>query len=190
MSDLRTAEMLLPILQQAFEKYQQNAGFPAAIVNVSEQALYLFIKNEFACKYPVSTSRHGVGQKKGSNKTPVGIHCVKEKIGADAEFGEIFLSRKPTNSYTVIEHQAVCTEVDCIATRILWLEGLEEGINKGHDTEGDNVDSYMRYIYIHGTNEEGLIGQPASIGCIRMKNADIIDLFEKLFVSSLVIIEN
>ena len=102
MSDSIIAEKLLPLLQQACEKYPQHAEFPAAIVSVSEQALYLFIKNEFVCKYSVSTSRHGVGQKEGSNKTPVGVHCVKEKIGADAEFGEIFLSREPTNSFAAL----------------------------------------------------------------------------------------
>jgi hypothetical protein len=180
---------LLPILQQACEKYPQHADFPAAIVSVSKQALYLFIKGSFVCSYPVSTSRNGVGQKEGSYQTPIGIHCVEEKIGADAEFAEIFLSRERTNSFASIENGAVCTEVECITSRILWLAGLEEGINKSKSPDGHNVDSYQRYIYIHGTHEEGLIGQTASIGCVRMKNADVIDLFDKLFVSSLVIIK-
>ncbi len=189
MSDHKTAEKLLPLLQQACEIYPQHADFPAAIISVSEQVLYLFIKGSFACSYPVSTSRNGVGQKEGSYQTPIGIHCVEEKIGTDAEFAEIFLSRERTNSFASIEHEAVCTEVECITSRILWLSGLEEGVNKAKSPEGYNVDSYQRYIYIHGTHEEGLIGQTASIGCVRMKNADVIDLFEKLFVSSLVIIK-
>ncbi|MBT8113180.1 MAG: L,D-transpeptidase [Gammaproteobacteria bacterium] len=189
MPDSKTAEKLLPILQQACEKYPQHADFPAAIVSVSEQALYLFIKGAFVCSYPVSTSRNGIGQEEGSNQTPIGIHYVKEKIGADAEFAEIFLYREQTNSFASIEHEAICTEVECITSRILWLAGLEEGVNKAKSSEGHNVDSYQRYIYIHGTHEEGLIGQAASIGCVRMKNADVIDLFEKLFISSLVIIK-
>ncbi len=190
MSDSKTTEKLSPLLQLACEKYPQHAGFPAAIVNIKEQVLYLFENNKFVCSYPVSTSRHGVGQQEGSYQTPIGIHCVKEKIGAEAEIAEIFLSRERTNSFASIEHEAVCTEVECITSRILWLAGLENGINKAKNAQGQNVDSYERYIYIHGTDEEGLIGQAASIGCVRMKNEDVIDLFEKLFVSSLVIIKD
>lgn len=189
MPDSKTTEELLHILQQACEKYPQHASFPAAIVSIEEQALYLFENNKFVCSYPVSTSRHGVGQQEDSNQTPIGVHCVKEKIGAEAECAEIFLSRETTNSIAAIEHEAISTDIECITSRILWLTGLEEGINKGKSAEGQNVDSFERYIYIHGTHEEGLIGQAASIGCIRMKNAEVIDLFEKLFISSLVIIK-
>ncbi|MGH1536920.1 MAG: L,D-transpeptidase family protein [Gammaproteobacteria bacterium] len=190
MSDSKAAEKLLPLLQQTCEKYPQHAEFPVAIISISEQTLYLYVKQKFVCSYPVSTSRYGIGQEEGTFKTPIGVHCIKEKIGENAEFAEIFLSREPTNSLATIEHTAVCTEVDCITSRILWLQGLEEGVNKNCNDEGCNVDSYSRYIYIHGTHEEGLIGQVASIGCIRMKNTDVIDLYEKLFISSLVIIKN
>ena len=189
MFDSKSAEKLLPALQRASEQFPQHAGFPAAIVSVSEQILFLYVKGLFVRSYPVSTSRHGPGQQEGSYQTPIGIHCVKEKIGAEAEFAEIFLSRERTNSFASLEHEAVCTEIECITSRILWLAGLEEGINKANNSQGQSVDSYERYIYIHGTHEEGLIGQTASIGCVRMKNADVIDLFEKLFVSSLVIIK-
>lgn len=189
MSESNTAEQLLPLLEQANEKYSLHAGLPAAIVKVSTQQLYLYEMHKFICAYPVSTSRHGIGQQEGSNKTPIGVHCVKEKIGAKADLAEIFLSRERTHSHATIEHSAVCTEVECITSRILWLTGLEEGINKGQDCEGQNVDSYARYIYIHGTHEEGLIGQAASIGCVRMRNKDVIDLFEHLVISSLVIIK-
>ncbi len=190
MSDSKSAEKLLPLLQQAREQYPQYVDFATAIASGSEQTLSLFEKDSFVCSYPVSTSRHGVGQQEGSYQTPIGVHCIKEKIGAEAEYAEIFLSRVRTNSLASIEHEAVCTEVECITSRILWLEGLEEGFNKAKNSEGHNVDSYERYIYIHGTHEEGLIGQAASIGCVRMKNADVIDLFDKLLVSSLVIIKN
>ena len=189
MPDSKTTEELLQILQQACEKYPQHASFPAAIVSIEEQILYLFENNNFVGSYPVSTSRHGVGQREDSKQTPIGIHCVKEKIGADAEYAEIFISRETTNSIASIEHEAICTDIDCITSRILWLTGLEEGVNKGKGADGQNVDSFERYIYIHGTQEEGLIGQTASIGCVRMKNADVIDLFDKLFTSSLVIIK-
>ncbi len=189
-SNEKTAEKLLPVLQQACEQYPQHAEYPAAIVKVGEQALYLFIDNKYFTKYSVSTSRHGVGQLEGSYQTPLGVHCVKEKIGASANLGEIFVSREPCKSIAVIEHDAVCTEKECITSRILWLSGLEQGFNKGLNTEGKCVDSHDRFIYIHGTHEEGLIGQAASIGCVRMKNKDVIDLFDHLQLSSLVIIEN
>jgi len=189
MSSAKTAEKLLPLLQQACEKYPQHAEYPVAIVSTNEQALYLYVKGSFVCNYSISTSRHGVGQQQGSYQTPLGTHYVKEKIGADAEFAEIFLSRERTNSIASIQHKAVCTQEECITSRILWLSGLEEGVNKAKDAEGYNVDSYERYIYIHGTHEEGLVGQAASIGCIRMKNEDVIDLYENLLVSSLVIIK-
>jgi len=190
MSDSKAAEKLLSSLQQAREKFPQYAEFPAAIITISEQTLYLFINNKLVGKYPVSTSRHGVGQEEGSFKTPLGVHCIKEKIGGDAELAEIFLSRERTNALATIETEAVCTDIECITSRILWLTGLEEGVNKSLNADGQIVDSYERYIYIHGTHEEGLIGQAASIGCIRMKNTDVVDLFGKLHVSSLVIIQD
>lgn len=189
MSDSKTTEELLSLLQTACEKHPQHASFPAAIVSIEEQVIYLFENKKYVCSYPVSTSRYGVGQQEGSNQTPIGIHCVKEKIGAEAEFAEIFLSRETTNSIATIEHEAICTDIECITSRILWLTGLEEGVNKDKNADRHNVDSFERYIYIHGTHEEGLIGQAASIGCVRMKNTDVIDLFEKLYISSLVIIK-
>ncbi len=190
MSDNKTAEELLPILQQTCEKYPLHAGFPAAIVKVNEQNLFLFEKNKLIAEYPVSTSRYGVGQIEGSYMTPLGVHYVQEKIGAQSKCGEIFLSREPTHTMVNIEHNAVSTDKECITSRILWLSGMEEGFNKGINSAGECVDSYERYIYIHGTHEEGLIGQVASIGCVRMKNIDVIDLFDRLVLSSLVIILN
>jgi len=188
MLDTKAAEKLLPLLQLACKNYPQHAEYPAAIIKVSEQSLYVFKNDECIAQYPVSTSRYGVGQAQESNQTPLGVHSVKEKIGGNAKPGEIFISRQPTNNTAAIEHNAVCTNEECITSRILWLSGMEQGINKGHRPNGVCVDSYERYIYIHGTHEEGLIGQTASIGCIRMKNADVIDLYNLLMISSLVII--
>ena len=188
MTDTESVEELLKTLQQVCKHHPKYAGYPAAIVKIDKQTLYLFENNQCTKKYSISTSRFGVGQEEGSNQTPVGVHCVQEKIGGKANPGEIFLSRQHTNKLAKIEHEAVCAE-ECITSRILWLSGLETGINKGYNDEGKCVDSYDRFIYIHGTHEEGLIGQPASIGCVRMKNNDVIDLFDRLEVSSLVIIE-
>ena len=177
------AKQLYPLLRKVCDRYPQHAEFPAAIVQISRQRLYVFTDGEYVCEYPVSTSRFGIGQVEGSFKTPLGIHCVQEKIGGDAQFSDIFEARKNTHKQATIEHEKICTDEECITSRILWLSGLEEGINKGA-----GVDSHARYIYIHGTHEEGLIGQPASEGCIRMKNQDVIDLYEHLKISSLVII--
>ncbi len=190
MREAKAVEELLSTLKQSCEKFPQHADLPAAIVKVGEQELYLFSEQILIATYPVSTSRYGVGQEEGSNQTPLGVHFIQEKIGGKAAPCEIFLSRKPTNSIAEVESQAISTNKDCITSRILWLSGLEAGFNSGNNAEGICVDSAQRYIYIHGTHEEGLIGQEASIGCVRMKNEDVIDVFKYLKVSSLVIIEN
>ena len=190
MSDNQSAEMLLPVLEQAYKQYPQHAELPAAIVKISEQKLYLFHNQQFVRQYSISTSRYGVGQEESTNKTPLGVHCVKEKIGDGAQPCEIFLSRESSGEIASIEYKAQGTDYDCITSRILWLSGLEPGVNLGFNSDGHCVDSYQRYIYIHGTHEEGLIGQTASIGCIRMKNEDVIELFDQLKTSSLVVIES
>lgn len=189
MSDIHSAEMLLPVLQQACKKYPQHEEFPAAIVKISEQALYLFNHQKCVAKYSVSTSRYGEGQEEGTYKTPLGVHCVREKIGEGVKPCEIFSSREPSGNIACIELKEVSTDEDHITSRILWLSGLEPSVNQGKNSKGICVDSYERFIYIHGTHEEGLIGQPASIGCVRMKNEDVIHVFDQLSVSSIVIIE-
>ncbi len=113
--------------------------------------------------FPVSTSRFGLGTEPGSLHTPLGRFRVGETIGAGAELGAIFESRRPTGGNGL--HSAAD---DLVLTRILWLEGAET----------DNANTRDRYIYIHGTNHEEELGQPASHGCVRMKNADIVELFE------------
>ncbi len=129
--------------------------------------------------YSVSTSAKGIGNRKDSNQTPHGVHRIKQKIGGGQPSGMIFKGREPTGNlfdgYNLVD--------DEITSRILWLDGMEEGVNKGgiHD-------SYERYIYIHGTSDEKRIGQAVSIGCVRMKNADVIELFDEVLVNDLVII--
>ncbi len=179
------AEQLFTLLDKACAQFPQHAQYPAAIIKISEQKLYLISNRKIIREYPVSTSRYGIGQTEDSYKTPLGVHCVQEKIGDDAEFAEIFKARERTHECAKLEYKEVSTDKDCITSRIVWLAGLEEGVNKGA-----GIDSYARYIYIHGTHEEGLIGQPASEGCIRMNNTDVIDLYNRLVVSSLVVIEN
>jgi lipoprotein-anchoring transpeptidase ErfK/SrfK len=115
--------------------------------------------------YAISTSRYGVGTEPGSFKTPAGRFRIGEKIGDGAPLGEIFVSRVPTGR---IGQES--DEHDHVQTRILWLDGLD----------ADNTNTRDRYIYIHGTNAESRLGTPASFGCVRMNNQDVIDLYDRV----------
>jgi hypothetical protein len=144
------------------------------IVNIAEQTISLFEQSKFVKKFPCSTSRFGIGQTEGSQCTPLGLHRIAEKIGAGEPAGTVFKARQ------VIGHTSQPEFADAkITTRILWLEGLEPGLNKGLNGEV-NVDSHARYIYIHGTADQTSIGQPASHGCIHLADADLIPLFDLL----------
>ena len=143
------------------------------LVDISQQRLFLLdSRGDLIISYPISSSSYGEGQIENSFKTPMGNHIIKEKIGADASKNIIFKERINTGRFAEIYHNDYDSEDDHVTSRILWLEGTEEGFNKG-----GNVDSFYRYIYIHGTPEEGLIGEKASHGCIRMFNQDVIELF-------------
>ena len=167
---------------------QSRANEFIITVDVSKQKLFLFKDVPFENlklirTYPVSTSKFGVGNEKSSKKTPLGSHFIAEKIGKGAKIGTIFELRKNTGRIAKIYTDITDIKEDLITTRILWLKGIEPGIN-----EGKNRDSYSRHIYIHGTPEEGLVGTPASNGCIRMKNKDIIELFDLVPKGTLVAI--
>ncbi len=154
-------------------------------INIFQQILILYKNNKKIKIYKVSTSKFGEGQEEGSNKTPLGAHYIKDYIGENEEIFTVFENRVPTERLTEVISDAILGNEDIISTRILWLSGLEDGINKG-----ENVDSYSRYIYIHGTNEEGMLGKKASHGCIRMSNSDIIDLCNRKINNSIVYISN
>lgn len=134
-------------------------------INTSRQELFVFQGKEIIRIYPVSISRYGVGNEKNSNRTPLGTHFIVAKIGKDAKSGTIFEHRKNTGRIAEIYTDTTHIKEELITTRILWLKGIVPGLN-----EGGEVDSYARCIYIHGT--------PVSNGCIRMKNQDIIELFD------------
>ena len=140
------------------------------IVSIAEQTVSLFEKDKLIKKLPCSTSRFGIGQTDGSNRTPLGLHRIAEKIGAGEPAGTVFKSRKAIGHTSQPEFANAK-----ITTRILWLEGLEPGFNRG-----GNVDSHARYIYIHGTADQAGIGKPASCGCIHLADADLIPLFDLL----------
>jgi lipoprotein-anchoring transpeptidase ErfK/SrfK len=130
-------------------------------------------------EYPISTAKNGVGEQCGSYCTPRGRHRISDKIGEGQPLYAVFKSRVPTGEIWSPQMGAEQPDRDWILTRILWLDGQEEGNNKGGE-----VDTHDRYIYIHGTSEEHLIGQPASHGCIRMKNTDVAELFDLLEVGT------
>ena len=153
-------------------------------VDISEQRLYLIENNLVKASYPISTSKYGEGSIQNSFKTPLGEHSIKEMIGEEAEINTIFSSRINTKRSATIIDQFEDTDNDYVTSRIIWLDGEEEGFNKG-----GNVDSFRRYIYIHGTHEEGLIGTKASHGCIRMFNYDVIELFKLVNIGTKVLIK-
>ena len=142
-------------------------------VSVSEQRLYLINSGNIIRSYPISSSSFGEGQIENSFKTPLGEHEVKVKIGTNVPKNQFFVSREHIPQEADIIHDPIDSSDDFITTRIMWLTGLTEGFNKG-----GKVDSFKRFIYIHGTHEEGLIGMKASHGCIRMLNHDVLELFK------------
>lgn len=167
---------------------QMSPDAPYLLVSVSEQKMFYKQQDEILATYPVSTAEKGVGNHSGSLQTPLGLHRVAERFGEGAAIGTWFKGRQSTGRIVEILTEPKKADGDYVTTRILWLQGLEPGVNQGRNTEGIVVDSYRRYIYIHGTPEEGLIGQPASHGCVRMLNADVIELFEKVPTGTLVYI--
>lgn len=173
---------LLANLQNQYAKYAANG---VVLVDVSEQMMYFYRDQKLIKKYPVSTGEKGEGSKAGSDKTPLGAHRVSERYGDGAPLGTIFKARQNTGKVAKIIQEPIDVKHDYVTTRILWLDGLEKGKNKG-----PGIDSHSRYIYIHGTAEEGLIGQKASHGCVRMKNADVVDLYGQVPVDALVYIQH
>ncbi|WP_024300086.1 L,D-transpeptidase [Methylomicrobium lacus] len=144
-------------------------------VSIGKQCMAL-IENGLPLKtYPVSTAKNGAGERKGSECTPRGWHRIRAKIGRGEPIHTVFKGRRPTGELYSPELGRLNPERDWILTRILWLGGLEPGHNRYRE-----VDSAWRYIYIHGTPDELMQGRPASHGCIRMFNADVLELFDRV----------
>lgn len=168
-----------------FETALERPGAPEAaparlfVVDVERQTGTLVEDGAAVASWPVSTARNGIGGKENSFKTPPGWHRIDRKIGAGAGSGTVFESREPTGRTWRGEP---CSD-DLIVTRILTLDGLEDGVNRG-----PGCDSLERYVYIHGTNHEDLIGIPASCGCVRMRNADVTAFFDRAREGDIVLI--
>jgi hypothetical protein len=178
-------------LQNCLRRCEQLTVAPTQFIfaaNVATQTALLFenfgaqrtdAPYQAAKEFRISTSKFGIGQIAGSNKTPLGLHRIAEKIGDCCEAGTVFKHRK------VIGHLRDGLPLESITTRILWLEGLEEGFNRG-----GNVDTHSRHIYIHGFGDQDSLGKPTSLGCIHLADADLIPLYELLPSGTLVWIED
>ncbi len=152
-------------------------------VSIENQKMYHIKEGAIVKKYIISSSEYGTGSEAGSNKTPLGLHKVKEKYGDETPINGRMIGRVFYGQIATLYNDKTKSKTDDVTSRIFWLEGLEKGKNKG-----EGVDSYKRYIYIHGTSEEGRLGRPASHGCIRMKNNEVIDLYKTIAIGTLVLI--
>ncbi len=144
-------------------------------IDLTRQQLRVLEDGRLVSSYPVSTARNGAGELLDSECTPCGRHEISEKIGQDCAVNTVFVGRKPTGDIFSNAIGAEHPERDWILTRILWLSGLEPGRNSG----GEN-DTKARYIYIHGSPDGTPLGRPGSRGCIRMRNADVVELFDQV----------
>lgn len=144
-------------------------------ISLRQQRLWHWVDGACRASYPVSSARNGPGEREGSGCTPRGRHIVRIKIGTGCPPDTVFVGRRPTGERYTPRLAAAHPERDWILCRILWLSGRESGRNRG-----GRVDSLRRYIYIHGTPDSEPMGQPGSHGCIRMRNADLLQLFAQV----------
>ncbi|HAY47144.1 MAG TPA: L,D-transpeptidase [Gammaproteobacteria bacterium] len=151
------------------------------LVDINKQVLKLYDGSNLKSTYPISTALNGVGQKIGSECTPLGAHIIRAKIGAGAPLNAVFVARRQTGEIysRVLEQQSQLegNPRDWILTRILWLSGREVGRNRLGE-----CDTMRRFIYIHGCPDSHQMQTPNSHGCIKMRNADVVDLFDRVFV--------
>ncbi len=150
-------------------------------IDISQQKIALLEDGNPLLSYPVATGRNGAGEQSGSGCTPRGLHKICLKIGSGCPENCVFVGRRTSGEIYSPALAAKHPERDWILTRILWLTGLESGRNRGGD-----VDTLRRYIYIHGCPDSEPVGVPISHGCIRMRNDDLLDLFEQVETNMLV----
>jgi L,D-transpeptidase catalytic domain len=155
-------------------------GERALVVRIGTATLQFFRGGALVKSYGISTSRRPPSNLKNSLGTPRGLHEIAERIGAGQPPGMVFKSRVPTGRH-FSEFPEGGANDDLITSRILWLRGLEPGVNRG-----GNVDTYERYVYVHGTNHEARLGEPLSAGCVLMGNLDITELYEEVRAGDLV----
>lgn len=149
------------------------------VINIAKQTLTVYQQHAETARYTISTAKNGIGSQQDSGCTPLGKHIIKKKIGGSEPISAVFVGRVSTGEIYDDELGTRHPNRDWILSRILWLDGLEEGSNKGSNSQG-NCDTYDRYIYIHGTPDTEPMGIPLSHGCVRMRNKDIVELFEQV----------
>ena len=170
-------------ISKKIEKIYPSYTFSNFIyVDINKQQLFLLDNRATIKKYNISTSLKGAGNKSNSLQTPIGLHKIKSKYGQGVPIGGILDHRKFNGEIASINLDTTSTGIDIICTRVIRIIGLEDGVNKGGE-----VDTYLRKIYLHGTNEEGLIGKESSHGCRRMKNQEIVDLFDRVEKDMLIV---
>lgn len=157
----------------------QGAEHPRLVVDIAAQRITLLDGRRVAAAWPVSTALVGTGQQRDSGCTPLGEHRVRIKIGHGCDVGTVFVARRPTGERHSEALAAANPGRDWILTRILWLTGAQPGFNRG-----GTCDTLRRFIYIHGCPDSEPVGVPRSHGCIRMRNTDVIDLFERIDVGA------
>jgi hypothetical protein len=170
---------------ELFNKTRSALGIKLAdrilLVSIGSSLLQLRRNGSVVTSYVVSTSRMPPSNVANSLGTPRGLHEIAERIGGDQPAGMVFKSRIPTGRHYSEVEEGGPGPMNLITSRILWLRGLEAGIN-----QGDGVDTHSRYIYIHGTQREERIGEPISAGCVLMRNRDIIELYDQVRAGDLV----
>lgn len=154
------------------------------VVSIAQQRLYLFENFESVFEAPVSTALKGIGCQKNSFQTPVGRHIIRAKIGQDEPLNTVFVGRRTTGETYTEQLGLAFPERDWILTRILWLSGTEKGVNRL-----GRVDTMQRFVYIHGTPDTEPMGIALSQGCVRMRNTDLVRLFDWVPVGCEVVIE-
>jgi hypothetical protein len=157
---------------------------PRIRIELAAQRLCLLTQGAVQQQWPISSARNGPGQQMDSGCTPLGLHRIRIRIGAGCPLNAVFVGRRHSGEIYTPELAAQHPDRDWILTRVLWLTGSEPGRNRG-----GRVDTLRRYIYIHGTPDSEPMGMPASHGCIRMRNADLVTLFELVEAGDLVEIQ-
>ena len=173
-------------LNEYLKDFHPNIAFNELVfVSIKKQKLFYLKNGKVVKSFSISTSKYGIGGAMYSKKTPIGLHKIQNKLGNGTPVNGIIKSGMFSGKIAQIVTEPKALTEDFLTTRILKLMGQELGVNKG-----PKVDSFKRAIYIHGTPEEGLIGKPASHGCVRMKNSDVLDLYNRVSFGAQVLILN
>src|SRR4051812_5777669 len=177
MDALFTSEAPMEQVNKYAARLGIKPGERLLLVRIGTATLQFFRKGALVRSYAVSTSKRPPSNVKNSLGTPRGLHEIAERIGAGQPPGMVFKSRIPTGRHfsEIAAIDPDKAEANLVTSRILWLRGLEPGVNRGGD-----VDTYERYVYFHGTNHEDRIGEPLSAGCVLMRNLDIVELYEEV----------